>query len=157
MRRFPRTRNSAPSDSSLVSCRSAIGFVGSNSYLPDPPVCTIKNSVEFILPNPHRLRVHEFMHPQSRQLAPVARGFYAAERQARVGFDYGVDEGAAGLDMRRQLFGARRILAPDRRAEAEAGLVGDAQRIRFARGADHARHRAEQFFVPGAGVGGDLI
>ena len=53
------------------------------------------------LPNPHRLRIHEFMHPQLGQFAPVARGFYAAEGQARVGFDYAIDEGAAGLDVRR--------------------------------------------------------
>ena len=87
------------------------------------------------------------MHPQPRQLAPVARGFHAAERQARVGFDHAVDEGAAGLDMRCQLLGARRVLAPDRRAEAEAGFVGDAQRVCFARGADHGCHLADPFTV----------
>jgi hypothetical protein len=68
----------------------------------------------FGLPNPHRLRIHEFMHSQPGQFAPEARCLNTAERQARIGFDDAVNECGAGLNVRRQLLGTCHVLASNR-------------------------------------------
>jgi hypothetical protein len=60
-----------------------------------------------------------------RELAAVARALDAAEGQARVGGDEGVDRHGAGVDAAGEGVGALGVGAPDGRAEAVAGVVGE--------------------------------
>src|SRR5690348_8298670 len=50
-------------------------------------------------PDPHRFHVHELPHSDVAQLATVARGLHAAEREARIGDHHVVDEDTPGFEL----------------------------------------------------------
>ena len=105
------------------------------------------SSVGFGRAHPHRLDVRELLDPVLGQLAPVARALHAAERQARVRGDHPVDEHEARLDLLGELLASLDVGGPDGRAEAEVGVVGDAQRLVGVADPDHRRDRAERLLV----------
>src|SRR5207248_3716479 len=84
-----------------------------------------------------------------RELAAVARLLDAAERQPRIRLHQAVDEHGARLDLGRQALGPRVVPGPERRAQAELRVVGQAYRVRLVLGADHRGHRPERFLVEG--------
>src|SRR6202035_5796745 len=103
----------------------------------------------FALLDPHCLDVDELPDADLGELAAVARALDAAEGQAGVGLDGAVDEDRAGLDLRGQVGAARRIGGPEAGAEAEAGAVGEGDRLRGVLGADDGGDRTEGLLVEG--------
>src|SRR5690554_6604453 len=96
------------------------------------------------------LDVGELRDPHRTQFTFITGGLDAAEGQAGIGGDEGVDEAGAGLQaLARDAFTARRIAGEDRRAEAEWRAVGEFDGLVLVARAYHGRHRAEGFLVEG--------
>src|SRR5712692_3859710 len=99
--------------------------------------------------DPDRLDVHELTDAVLGELPPVARALDPAERQAWIRLHESIHEDRAGLDLRGHALGAGAILGPDRGAEAERRVVGEAHGLGFVPGPDHRGDRAEGLLVEG--------
>ena len=79
-----------------------------------------------------------------RQLPAVAALLDPAEGEPRVGFDEGVYEAAAGVELfRRDALAPRLVAGEDRRAETENRVVRDLYRLRLVLDDDYPGDRAE--------------
>ena len=78
------------------------------------------------LPTQTVLMLHELADAVRGELAAVAGGLDAAERQRRERRDHPVDEGLAGLEVADEDLLLLGVVGPGVRAEPEAGGVGDA-------------------------------
>src|SRR5690606_14890433 len=86
------------------------------------------------LAHPDRLDVDELVNAESPELAPVARLFHAAERQARVGANELVDEAIAGVQPPRGDFAAALdVFREDGRSEPVNALVRELDRALLVR------------------------
>src|SRR5439155_3407648 len=108
---------------------------------------TISSDAFIALRDPDRLDVHELADAVLRELAAIARALDAAERQARIRLHDAVHMDGARLDLRGHALGGGAIPRPERGAEAERRVVGEAHGIRFVPGPDHGGHRAEGLLV----------
>src|SRR5207248_6075670 len=100
--------------------------------------------------DPDSLDVAELADAVLRQLPTVPRVLHAAERQRRVGGDHPVDEHLSGIQVGGEPLLLVRVGGPRVRAEAEAGGVGEADRLRVGVHPVEAGDRAEDLLGPHA-------
>src|SRR5262245_39963155 len=86
--------------------------------------------------NVHGLHVDEFFDAVAAELASVAGVLDAAERQPRIGSDERVHEGRARVEGAGDALAAGGVAGEDGGAEAEAGVVGDADGVGLVARAD---------------------
>src|SRR5262245_50735135 len=79
--------------------------------------------------DPDGLDVDELPDAPFAELAAITAALDAAEGQARVGGHHAVDKDGAGLDATGELAAALNVLRPQRRAQAEVGVVGQAHGV----------------------------
>src|ERR1041384_5310066 len=99
--------------------------------------------------DPHALDVHELADAEIRELAPVTGALDSAEGKTRVGLHEVVDENRPGFDARSESGPPVAVARPDRCAEAEARIVGDADRIALVLDAHDRSDGAERLLVEG--------
>src|SRR4051794_21651987 len=112
----------------------------------------VKVGVATGLLDPDRLGVDERLRAEARELAAVAGVLGATERDLGRRLGHLVDVDHAALDLVGEALLLRVVLGPGAAAEAERGVVGDADGVVDVGGAEHQRHGPEQLLVVGAGV-----
>src|SRR5438309_1278529 len=96
------------------------------------------------------LRVYEFPDSMGAELAAVARGFHAAEREAGIGLHAPVHEHHPRIDRAGEAEGSVDIPGPQARPEPVLRVVRDLQRVSLVPYRHHRRHGAEHLLiVPG--------
>src|ERR1700678_3237315 len=103
----------------------------------------------------YRLGVEELAHAGGGELAAVAGVFDAAEGQARIAGDHGVEEDAAALQFGDEALLLGGVARPGGGAEAEGSVVGELDRFVEIFDAEEHGYGAEELFAVDRGGAGD--
>jgi len=103
----------------------------------------------------YRLGVEELAHAGGGELAAVAGVFDAAEGQARIAGDHGVEEDAAALQFGDEALLLGGVARPGGGAEAEGGVVGELDRFVEIFDAEEHGYGSEELLAVDRGGAGD--
>src|SRR5271166_5004262 len=104
----------------------------------------------------HGLNVHKLTNSAGTQFAAIPRALHAAEWKSRIGRYHTIDEDHAGFDLVDEAGLLGGVGGPDTGAQAEFGIVGDADGVVDSFGSKQDGHGSEEFFAVSGGVAGDI-
>src|SRR6266849_9619465 len=96
--------------------------------------------------NPHRLDIHKLANSVNSEFPPMTRPLHSTEWETRIGSYHAIYENHSRFEIIHETFALSFVIRPGACSKPKTAVVGDANRVLQIFGAEHARHRAKQFF-----------